>query len=592
MDRRLAAILAADVVGYTGLMERDETGTHARLTDLRREVIEPVVRAHRGDIFKTMGDGFLVQFPSVVDAIGCALEWQEAVARHQEESPKDARFSFRIGINLGDVIFAEGDVFGDGVNVAARLQALAEPGAIWVAADVWRHARGRVEAEAEDMGEQPLKNVAEPVRVYRIGAHAAPPSPEQANVAAAGRGSAAEALRGRPAIAVLPFENMSRDPDQEYFSDGLAEDIITALSHWRSFPVIARNSSFSYKGRHIRTQTIAEELGVRYVLEGSVRRAGARVRITAQLIDARTGHHVWAERFDREMADIFELQDEITHRIASTIVPEVEHFEHRHSTRKRTEDLEAWDFYLRGMATFYDYTCDGTRAAMEMFAAAIEHDPNYIDAWARLGWSHSRLVQFGCTDARDESLRLGLEAARRALALDEGSAVAHMALGSLHVMAEETELGLAEAETALALNPNFAHAAMAVGNRLDLVGRAREGIEQMEHALALNPRDPSRWRYLAYLSRAYTSLGDHERGAERAREALRLRSDHPDALFRCAVAVAHLDAVDEARALIDRCRARDPDYLRGKERWSPYPDPERNEHLLDGLRRHGLLPQK
>lgn len=581
MERRLAAILAADVVGYTGLMERDEVGTHQRLVTLRHEVIDPLVREHRGEIFKTMGDGLLVHLSSVVDALECALAWQDGVVRHQQDQPAHHRFRFRIGVNLGDVMFADGDVHGDGVNIAARLESLAEPGDILVSASTWHHARGRLKAAVEDMGSRTLKNVREPVKVFRMRRESgdARPAPDTR-----------DRLRDQPSIAVLPFENMSGDPEQEYFSDGLAEDIITALSHWRSFPVIARNSSFSYKGRHVRTGTIARELGVRYLVEGSVRKAGSRVRVTAQLIDAATDGHLWAEKFDRHLEDIFELQDEITHLIASKIMPELENFEHRRSRQKRPEDLQAWDFYLRGMATFFDYTCEGTREAVQMFRAAVEHDPGYADAWARLGWSCSRLVQFGCAEDREESIAAGYDAARKALALDDDSAVAHMALGSLHIMDERPEIGLAEAQRALALNPNFAHAAMAVGNRLDLVGQSREGIAQMERALALNPRDPSRWRYLAYLSRAHVSLGDYERGAACARQALQLRPDHEDALFRCAVAVAHLDDPDATRRLVDACLAADPDYLARKAGWSPYPDPDRNRHLLDGLRRQGFLP--
>jgi adenylate cyclase len=394
----------------------------------------------------------------------------------------------------------------------------------------------------------------------------------------------------KPAIAVLPFENMSGDPEQEYFSDGLAEDIITALSHWRSFPVVARNSSFSYKGQNIRVQTVSEELGARYILEGSVRKAGSRLRITAQLIDAQTGHHVWAERFDRQLEDVFDIQDEITNRIAATIVPELEHFEHRRSTAKRTEDLNAWDYYLRGMETFHDETCEGTASSVRMFQAAVDLDPNYCDAWARLGWAYGRFVMLKCGDDPNAKLRLGFEASRKAVALDYSSAEAHMGLGECHIWAEETDVGLEEAQIALELNPNFAIAAMSVGNRLDLVGRAEKGIAEMERSLKLNPRDPNRWRYMAYLSRAYIGLEEYQRAADWARQAARLRPDLPEALFRCAVCVAHLDDVDEARALLERCRAIDPDYLSKMRGWRPYADQARNQHLLSGLRRHGLLP--
>ena len=308
------------------------------------------------------------------------------------------------------------------------------------------------------------------------------------------------------------------------------------------------------------------------------------------MIDALSGHHVWAERFDRQLEDVFEIQDEITSRIVSTIVPELERFEQRRSAQKRTEDLNAWDYYLRGMATFHDDTCEGTTSSLSMFEAAVETDPNYCDAWAMLGWCYARLVMLDCVSDPKPYLRQGFEVARRAVALDDGSALAHMSLGTVHVWAEETELGLAEAQIALKLNPNFALAGMAVGNRLDLMGQTEEGIAQLHKSLTLNPRDPQRWRYMAYLSRAYICIGEYQKAAEWARKAVLLRPDLPEALFRCALSVAHLDEADEARSLIDRCLAIDPEYLTRKADWRPYPDQARNDLLLHGLRRHKLLP--
>lgn len=582
MERRLAAILAADVVGYTRLMGVDEAGTLGRLTGLRRKVLEPLIAAHRGRVVKLIGDGLLVEFASVVDALTCAVAWQDATIAREATADEDKQLRFRIGVNLGDVLVEGDDIHGEGVNIAARLESLAEPGGISVSGDAYRQVRGKVEVAFEDLGEQALKNVAEPVRVYRVCRDRAG---TEFNLAAREL-----ALPDKPSIAVLPLINMSGDPEQEYFSDGLSEDIITALSHWRSFPVVARNSTFSFKGRQLRVEMIAEELGVRYVLEGSVRKAGTRLRITAKLIDARTGHHVWAERFDLQMKDVFEIQDEITNRIAATIVPELEHFEHRRSTVKRTENLNAWDYYLRGMERFHDETCEGTAASIRMLQSSVGLDPKYCEAWARLGWCYARLVMFGCTNEPNATLGLGYEASRTAMALDDASATAHMALGECYIWAEETELGLAEAQIALELNPNFAIAAMSVGNRLDLVGKTEQGIVQMEQSLALNPRDPNRWRYMAYLSRACVSLGEYERAAEWARKAALLRPDLAEALFRCAVCIAHLDEVDKAKVLLDRCRAIDPNYLSRMAGWRPYADQTRNDHFLDGLRRHGLFP--
>ncbi|HEX9771670.1 MAG TPA: adenylate/guanylate cyclase domain-containing protein [Kiloniellales bacterium] len=588
MERRLVAILAADVVGYSRLMGADESGTLQRLKSLRKELVQPEIAKRKGRIVKLMGDGLLAEFPSVVEAVQCAVNIQQSMIEREVELPGGRRIRLRIGVNLGDIIVEGSDIYGEGVNVAARLEALADPGGICISGSVFDQVKGKVDLDFADLGERQVKNIDQPVRVYRITLEGEA-AERETDGASTARPIELELLQ-KPAIAVLPFENMSGDPEQEYFSDGLADDIITALSYWRSFPVVARNSSFSFKGQKVRVEKIAEELGVRYILEGSVRKMGRRLRITAQLIDAQTGHHLWAERFDRQLEDIFDIQDEITNRIAATIVPELEHFEHRHSTVKRTEDLNAWDYYLRGMETFHDETCDGTASSIRMFRSAVDLDPNYCDAWARLGWAYGRFVMFKCVDDPDATLRLGFEASRKAVALDNSSAVAHMGLGECHIWAEETDLGLAEAQIALELNPNFAIAAMSVGNRLDLVGRTEEGIAQMERALTLNPRDPNRWRYMAYLSRAYIGREHYQRAADWARKAALLRPDLPEALFRCAVCIAHLDELDEAKALLDRCRAIDPNYLSRMSGWRPYADQARNEHVLSGLRRHGLFP--
>ena len=588
MARRLAAILAADVVGYSRLMGADEAGTLDRLKSLRKQLVQPKIISCGGRVVKLMGDGLLAEFPSVVEAVQCAVDIQDKMMGREPDFPDDRRIRLRIGVNLGDIIVEGSDIYGDGVNRAARLEALADPGGICISGSVFDQVKGKVDLDFVDLGERRVKNIDQPVRVYRITLEG-----EAAEGETDGASTARPiepALLQKPAIAVLPFENMSGDPEQEYFSDGLADDIITALSYWRSLPVVARNSSFSFKDQQVRVEKIAEELGVRYILEGSVRKAGRRLRITAQLIDAQTGHHVWAERFDRQLEDIFDIQDEITNRIAAMIVPELEHFEHRHSTVKRTEDLNAWDYYLRGMETFHDETCEGTASSIRMFRSAVDLDPNYCDAWARLGWAYGRFVMFKCVDDLDATLRLGFEASRKAVALDNSSAVAHMGLGECHIWAEETDLGLAEAQIALELNPNFAIAAMSVGNRLDLVGRTEEGIAQMERALTLNPRDPNRWRYMAYLSRAYIGLEDYQRATDWARKAALMRPELSEALFRCAVCIAHLDELDEAKALLDRCSAIDPNYLSRMVGWRPYADQARNEHLLSGLRRQGLFP--
>ncbi len=364
VQRRLAAILAADVVGYSRLMGEDEEGTLSRLKTLRRELFYPKTKQYGGRIFKTTGDGAFVEFNSAVAAVKSASDIQEAIAERNAEVSEDQKILLRIGISLGDVIVEGSDLYGNGVNVASRMEGLAEPGGICVSGNVHEHIGRSLDVNFEDLGEQTVKNIDQPVRCYRVYPETAVQKPDSALT-----------LPDKPSIAVLPFENMSDDPEQEYFADGLTEDIITALSLWRSFPVIARNSCFAYKGQSPDVRKVAEELGARYVIEGSVRKGGSRVRISVQVIDATTGHHVWAERFDRELEDIFALQDEITQRIAATVEPELGRFEQRRSATKHPTSLDAWDYCQRGMYLLYKFTKEDIAAAREMFMRAIALDP-------------------------------------------------------------------------------------------------------------------------------------------------------------------------------------------------------------------------
>ncbi|MBT4933764.1 MAG: adenylate/guanylate cyclase domain-containing protein [Rhodospirillaceae bacterium] len=578
--RKLVTIFYADVAGYSRLTGMDEEGTHRRVMELLDGVTQNI-GASGGTVLRYAGDAVLATFPSVVQAIDSSASIQTKLAGENSGLPDGEQVQIRIGINLGDVIEDRGEVYGDGVNLAARLESAAVPGGICISAAVHDQIDGKVGIDFQDGGDSNFKNIARPIRVWHW-----PASPEDLDVA---NSDSVPGETKQPSIAILPFTNMSDDPDQEYFSDGLTEDIITALSQWRSIPVIARNSVFTYKVSPVPAQQVAEDLGVQYVMEGSVRKAGNRLRITAQLIDANSGHHVWAEKFDRQLEDIFDVQDEITNHIAAIIVPELESFENRRSTNKPTEDLNAWDHYLRGMAIFNDETCAGTAAAMKMFQSALDIDPNYSDAWARLSWCYAKEVMFDCNDDPQTSLRNGFEAGRRAVSLDSASALAHLALGTVHIWAEETELGLSEALQAVELNPNFAHAVMAAGNRLDLVGRTEEGIGLMEKALILNPRDPIRWRYMAYLSRAYISVEQYQRAADWCQKPVALRPDLPEPLYRHAICLAHLDQIEEAREMLKKCSAIDARYVSSKSNWQPYPDEQRNQHILDGLLRHGLV---
>jgi adenylate cyclase len=584
-ERRLAAILAADVVGYSHLMERDERGTLARLKAFRGELVEPLVAGHRGRVVKLMGDGILCEFASAVDAVECAVAIQDGMAGRERDLPEEERVRLRVGINLGDVIVEpDGDLYGDGVNIAARLEQLAPPGGTVLSGTAFDQVEGKLDLAFEPLGEQRVKNIERPVRAYRVG-----PGPATAPAWRARAGPPAGPER-RPALAVLPFTNMSRDPEQDYFADGLTEDLITALSAWRSFPVIARNSTFTYKGRAVRVQQVAEELGARYVLEGSVRRAGGRVRVTAQLIDAETGHHVWADKFDRTLDDIFEVQDEITRKIATILAPEMAIAERKRAGLKRPEDLTAWDLHLRGMAELQKETCEGNAAARALFERAVERESGYGEAWAGLAHTHLRDIGGCCTGSRERSLAAAFEAARRAVELDEGSALAHFILSGAYVWREDLETGLAELERALELNPYHAHAQMALGNRLDLVGRAEEGVAQMERSLDLNPRDPVRFGYMASLARAHLAKGEPETAETWMRKALLLRPEDPDLHFRHAVCLAHLDRVEEARAALAEAERLRPGYLAQRAAWRPYRDEARNERFFAGLKCHGLWP--
>ena len=579
VTRRLAAILFADLVGYSRLMSTDEAGTLARLKDLRNSLIDPKIDAYHGHIVKTTGDGALVEFASVVDAVLCAVDVQRAMREQNAATSEQPPMEFRIGINLGDVMIDGNDIYGDGVNVAARLEGLAEPGGICISRTVFNHIRNKVELSFEDLGERQVKNIAEPIRIYRVLVDSAAfDSPHAASM---------DAMLQRPAVAVLPFANMSGDPEQEYFVDGLTEDIITALAAWRNFPVIARNSTFAYKGTSADVRQAARELGARYVLEGSVRKAGMRVRVTAQLIDATSGHHLWAERLDRDLEDVFELQDELTRRIATTIVPELQRIERKRSVSKSTENLNAWDLYLRGTAALQDSTGEGNARARELFERAIELDPKYSEAHAALGQSHLRDILMECAGSREESLAKAFEAARRAVALNDTSSYAHVILAQAYLWRNEHELAVAETRRAAELNPYDAEIMHSLGNRFDLAGDP-DGISLMEQAQQLNPQDPQRHMHLCFLARAYLNARQYEKAVEVARNSALRRPDYPHAHYILAIALGHLGRHEEARAALHECERLHSGFVKKRDNWQPYPDPASNDHLRDGLRKAGL----
>src|SRR5215813_9948175 len=418
-ERRLAAILAADVAGYSRLIGADEEGTLDRLRSIRAEVIDPKIAAHRGRLVKTTGDGVLVEFPSVVDAVRCAVEVQREIAGRDTDASVDRRIEFRIGIHQGDIVVEDGDIFGDGVNVAARLEALADPGGICVSARVQEDAAGRLDLAFEDLGEQTLKNIARPIRTYRVGPHKVLALQAQTPLP----------LPDKPSIAVLPFQNMSGDPEQEVFADGMVEDITTALSKLRWFFVIARNSSFAYKGRAVDVKQVGRELGVRYVLEGSVRRGGDRLRITAQLVEAESGSHVWAERYDRDVGDIFAVQDEITERVVAAIEPELYAAENIRSRRKPPESLDAWECVIRALSAIGQGTRGSNAEAERLCRRAIAISPGYGQAHSLLAWSLVRSTIWS-GDLRTVEAEIAAEA-QAALAADDRDPWAYLAQGNL-----------------------------------------------------------------------------------------------------------------------------------------------------------------
>jgi len=423
VERRLAAILAADVAGYSRLMGANEEGTLAQLKSIRRALVDPTISAHRGRIVKTTGDGMLVEFASAVDAMRNAFAIQRGMVERNTAVPQDQRIEFRVGIHVDDVIFDENDIFGDGVNIAARLEGIAEPGGIYISDDAYRQVRGKVDIACDDMGPQPLKNIAEPMRAWRVRLTGESPSAAQSG-SAVGQ-SQALPLPDKPSIAVLPFQNMSGDPEQEYFADGIVEDIITALSRFKALFVIARNSSFTYKGRAIDVKQVGRELGVRYVLEGSVRKAANRVRITGQLIDSSTGGHLWADRFDGGLDDIFNLQDQVTESVVGAIAPAVETAEIARGKRKPTESLDAYALYLRGSARLYQFAgLQANAEALRLFNSAIKLDPDFASAYGRAASLYAFAKGYGWISGTPTEIAEVARLAQRAVELGKDDAIA------------------------------------------------------------------------------------------------------------------------------------------------------------------------
>ena len=582
LERRLSAILAADVVGYSRLMGVDEEATHVQLKGHFRTLVEPKIAEHRGRVVKNTGDGMLVEFSSVVDALRCAVEVQRGMAARNAEVLQDKRIEFRVGINVGDVIIEENDIYGDGVNIAARLETLAAPGGICVSARVQEDTRNKLDLAFEDAGDHQLKNIAWPVRVYRVRLEGAATKPLPAL-----------ALPDKPSIAVLPFQNLSGDPGQEYFADGIAEDITTALARLRGFFVIARGSAFSYKGRAISVTQIGRELGVRYVLEGSVRRAGDRVRIGVQLADAETGREIWVERYERALADLFALQDEVAASVVTAVEPQLYAAESARVQQTPPDRLDAWDYVIRALSFMWRRTRSDHATALDLLSTALHLDPSYaralgLHAWlsmwnAHAGWSAGGLAAV---------LAPATEQARAAVAIDRDDPWARLALGFSHMLRREHEDAVEELRAALDLNPNFALGHACHGLALAYGGKGAQAVVHLETAMRLSPRDPFFSVFVSMCGFAHFMAGHYAAGLDCGRRSVRLSPELSAHWRTVALSAAMLGYLEEAQEAVEKARQLQPDYsVAWVERASPLVQAADRARYCHILREVGLPEQ-
>jgi adenylate cyclase len=578
-ERKLAAILAADVAGYSRLMSLDEERTLRDLKSHLGELVEPRIAQHRGRIVKRTGDGLLVDFASAVEAVRCAVAIQSGMAARNEAAPDDGRIQFRIGINIGDVIIEGEDIYGDGVNIAARLEGLAEPGSIFVSRAVRDSVRDKLDFALEDLGERAVKNIPKPVRVFRIGmGRRAPAAPSP---------TLPPSLPEKPSIAVLPFANMSGDAEQEYFSDGMTEDLITDLSKLSGLFVIARNSSFAYKGKASRVQDIGRELGVRFVLEGSIRKAGNRVRITAQLIDASSGGHLWAERFDRELTDIFATQDEVVDKIVAALAVKLTQREEQQRRRRGTHHVEAYDFWWRARELLGRGTRDAAVQARAMHRRAIEIDPSFAPPHAGITFTFiAEYINAWAPDS-ERALEEAERWARRAIELDDQEPVAHMALGGVRLWQRDYDGALAEVRHALELDPNFAQAHAFTGMALMYAGRAAESLEPFATAMRLDPHYSN--MLLHMLAQAHFSLGQYEKAEGRLLERIARNPETDASRMLLAACYGHMGRSEEARTVWAELLRVNPSFsVAQRARVLPYKDPADFQRIIDGLAKAGL----
>jgi adenylate cyclase len=583
--RRLAAILVA---GLSRLFPGDEKDSFVGLRAFLTEVIDPLIPEFEGNIFKQTGDLVLIEFDSVVEATRCAIALREAVGQHNHTLPNERRLAMRIGINLGDIIAEHGDIFGDGVNIAARLEALAEPGSIFVSDMAYHHVADKLDYDFEDLGPQTLKNIRRPIRVYRIGGETKDRESDDFGDTEPALATTPSGFDDRRAIAVLPFANFGGDPEQEFFADGITEDIITMLAGWRAFPVIARNSTFNYKGQTVDIKRVGEELGARYIVEGSVRKSGRRVRVTVQLIRADTGHHIMAERYDRDLTDLFELQDEITHAIAGAIEPELLKFERERIAERPQHSEDAYELYQRGMFYHYRQNKQDNSEAQAYFQRALAIDAQYPQATAALSIALCAAAYLSWTDNAERNYEESFELAQRAVALDARYPNAHFALALICMWLGRNDRSAAEFKEAIKLNPSFAAAHSVLGAVLNFQGQSEEGVASVEKGIRLSPGDPRMFIWLSGLAAAHYQLQHYSQAVEIGRRSWALNRNYITGLTYVVAGLAQLGRIEEARAALSDLKELDPKLAALRTTLQLYQNQAGIDHLLDGLRKAGF----
>ena len=570
--RRLAAILVA---GYSRLFPGDEAESFAGLRAVLTEIIEPLTSEYGGNIFKQTSDLALVEFESVVEAARCAAALRDAVEQKNRALTNEQRIAMRIGINLGDIIVEGGDIFGDGVNIAARVEALAEPGSIYVSGIVHDQVAGKVDFDFDDLGPKALKNISRPIHVFRMGGAATEKRADDRSGEAASPASL-PGFDDRRAIAVLPFANFSGDPEQEFFADGITEDIISRLAGWRAFPVIARNSTFTYKGQTVDIVKVGRELGVRYVLEGSVRKSGHRVRVTAQLIQADTGHHIMAERYDRDLTDLFELQDEIVSIIAGAIQPELLKFERDRIADRPQNNEDAYEYYQHGMFHHYRQNKQDNSEAQAYFRRALAIDEQYPQAMAALSIALCAAGYLSWTDNAERNYEESLELAQRAVALDPRYPNAHFALALISMWLGPNDRAAAEFKEAIKLNPSFAAAHAVLGAVLNFQGQPEEGVASVEKGIRLSPSDPRLFIWLSGLGAAHYQLQHYSQAVEIGRRSWALNRNYITGLTYVVAGLAQLGRIEDARTALADLTELDPKLAALEDHCAIVPEPSRD----------------